>query len=86
MRYKIHSCRENQATRELGLLFKQGTLHSGQEEMLPLSTRTEGSCSANVSPLPLLDLLIMYHEYNVHTCMWHNRDKEHWHWLTFSDM
>lgn len=33
--------------------------HFGQEEMLPSSTGPQGSCSANVSPLPLLDLLIM---------------------------
>lgn len=48
-----------------------------------LSTGTQGSCGAIVSPLPLLDLLIMYHEYNVHKCMWHFRDKQH---LQCSDM
>lgn len=33
---------ENKATRELGLLFKEGTLYSGQEEMLPLSLGLKG--------------------------------------------
>lgn len=38
--YEIYG--ENKATRELGLLFKEGTLYSGQEEMLPLSLGLKG--------------------------------------------